>query len=114
SGPIPPNPVELLGSPRFAAMLTDIRARYDVVILDTPPVLPFADARQVAGHVDGVLLVAERGRTRSSLLRQASENLASVGGRTIGVVINKVKRDRLAKYQDYYYYYDAEPGQRKA
>jgi receptor protein-tyrosine kinase len=115
SGPIPPNPVELLGSPNFAAMLKDIQGKYDIIILDTPPVLPFADARQIASHVDGTILVAERGRTRSASLRDAADNIVSVGGRTIGVVINKVKRDRNAKYQDYYYYYDAaEAGQRKA
>ncbi len=63
SGPLPPNPSELLGSRQMGTLLENLRKRFELIIIDTPPVLPVADARVVARHADGVLLVARYGRS---------------------------------------------------
>jgi capsular exopolysaccharide synthesis family protein len=90
SGPIPPNPAELLGSARMHELLRACRARYDFVIVDTPPVLPVTDAVVVGPRADGVILVVKGNATPRQLVRRAHERLAQTGARLLGTIVNNV------------------------
>jgi capsular exopolysaccharide synthesis family protein len=104
SGPLPPNPAELLGSQRMLALLDELGGRADILVIDTPPALVVADASILAPHVDGVLLVVEPGRTRREVARAAVAQLRRVNARLLGVVINNldVKRKGYGyRYREY-------------
>jgi polysaccharide biosynthesis transport protein len=88
----PPNPSELLGSRQFADVLDDLSLRADVVILDTPPVLPTTDATVLAPLTAGAILVARAGSTRADQLLSAVDSLESVHARVLGVVVNGLPR----------------------
>lgn len=88
SGHLPPNPSELLQSHAMEALLLDLRTRYDVVILDAPPLLPVTDAALLATRADGAVVVVSHGRTTRDQLSTAIERLDSVGANTLGVVVN--------------------------
>ncbi|MFT6627733.1 MAG: succinoglycan biosynthesis transport protein ExoP, partial [Flavobacteriales bacterium] len=103
SGPLPPNPAELLDSPRFAAVLKELMGMYDRVIFDSPPVTPVTDAAIVSGYVDGVVLVVRSGVTMRSLLARTLEQLSAVNADIIGSVMNDV--DITRRSTGYYYYY---------
>jgi polysaccharide biosynthesis transport protein len=90
AGTPPWNPSELLGSRRFAAVLDELSARADLVILDTPALLPTTDAAVVARLTAGAVLVARAGSTRSYQLLRAVESVVSVEARVLGVVINRL------------------------
>jgi capsular exopolysaccharide synthesis family protein len=105
TGELPPNPSELLGSQRMQSLLDDLAAQVDVVIIDSPPLLPVTDAAVLARHVDGVLLVVEAGRTRRGAAQHAVESLRQVNANVLGVVLNAVPRRRGGGYSYYYYYY---------
>lgn len=94
SGPLPPNPSELVSSERFRRVLAAIAAEADVVLLDAPPVSAVADAAILATRVDGVLLVVDSGRTRRDTARRAHEQLQRVGARILGAVLTNVKADK--------------------
>lgn len=89
SGPIPPNPAELLGSRRMHEFLNTVSERFDIVILDSPPALATSDACALAPHVDGVLLVVDSGQTPQVALRRTRERLEAVHGRILGAVLNR-------------------------
>lgn len=93
SGPVPPNPTELLGSPAMRGLVGQLRRAYDYVVIDTAPLLPVADATVLAGLVDGTVVVAHSGRVRRTQLVQALGNLERVSARVLGVVLNQVRRD---------------------
>ncbi|MGX5654028.1 polysaccharide biosynthesis tyrosine autokinase [Geodermatophilus nigrescens] len=90
AGPTPPNPGALLGSSHMSALLEELRAENDFVLLDSPPLLPVADSTALATHTDGVLLTVRYGRTRREQVREAAAALDRVGARTLGVVLNVV------------------------
>lgn len=115
SGPLPPNPSELLGSKRMAQFIELLKSKADVVVFDTPPALPVTDAAVLATQTDGVLLVADAGKTRRSAARQAVENLQKVGANVLGAALNRLSPGRSGGYYYYYYYYYAEDekGRRK-
>jgi succinoglycan biosynthesis transport protein ExoP len=106
SGPIPPNPAELLGSHRMADVLASLKQGSDVVILDSTPVLTVADALVLAPHVDGTLLLVEAGKTRRDALVQAREALQRTDGHLFGIALNKISAQRSGYY--YYAYYHQE------
>ena len=115
SGPLPPNPSELLGSQRMGKLIEDLEQQADVLIFDTPPVLAVTDAVVLSKQVDGVLLVLDAGSTREDLARRAVEELAKVGAPILGVVLNKVpvrRRGGYGYHYYHYYYYDSESGER--
>jgi capsular exopolysaccharide synthesis family protein len=101
AGDLPPNPAELLGSHRLQGLLEALLQHMDVVLIDSPPVLPVTDAAVLARNVDGVLLVVDVGETRREVARRAVESLRQVGANLIGVVLNRVPSRRSG----YYYYY---------
>ena len=90
SGPLPPNPADLLGSQRMATLIEDLKSHADVVIFDSSPLLAVVDAALLARACDATLLVALAGKTRSHGLKHAADQLAQSGGRIAGVVINRV------------------------
>jgi capsular exopolysaccharide synthesis family protein len=105
SGPIPPNPAELLQSERFAKLVKDLRAKYDRVIIDSPPGLPVTDSAILSQIADGTILVVRGFRTPRAAVRQALRRLFDVKGHVIGVVLNAVNlRDTAYKGQYYYTY----------
>jgi capsular exopolysaccharide synthesis family protein len=88
SGHLPPNPSELLQSQAMETLLLDLRTRYDIVILDAPPLLPVTDAALLATRADGAVVVVSHGRTTRDQLSTAIERLESVDANTLGLVMN--------------------------
>ncbi|MDZ7315929.1 MAG: polysaccharide biosynthesis tyrosine autokinase [candidate division KSB1 bacterium] len=112
----PPNPAELLGSERMNALLNELRSRYAMVIIDTPPVNAVTDPSVLARFVDGVLLVIRSGETPRGAAIAAADQLRRIKAPILGVVLNHVSRaDSYGGYyhHQYYYYYYAEDGEKK-
>lgn len=111
SGPIPPNPAELLMSEAMAHLIESARAEYDMVFIDCPPAGIVTDAAIVATKVDGTIFVARSGFTDKRLLSQATDHLKQVQAHVLGFIFNGVEQDS----DDYYYqnYYYAEGTARK-
>ena len=90
SGPLPPNPAELLGSARMDSVLDELTRRADIVLVDTPPVVAVTDAAVLSAKVDGCLLVVGAGIVKRDLVRRARSLLDAVHANVIGVVVNNV------------------------
>lgn len=115
SGQFPPNPAELLGSPRMQEILHEAKARYDIVLLDSPPLLAVTDAAVLATMVDGVVLVIRTERTKRDAVRRALGHVRSVRGRLLGAVLNDVDMRSGAYYGSYgHYYYSYYGGERRS
>lgn len=108
SGPLPPNPSELLGSQHMAALLDDQRSRYDVVLLDTPPLLPVTDAAAVAPATDGAVLVCRFKTTKRDQVRSAVAALAAVSTPLLGTVFTLIPATGPRADAQYNAYYRAE------
>ena len=93
SGAVPPNPAELLSSPAMRRLVSELRTRYEYVVVDTPPVLPVADASVLSRVVDGMVVVANARRVRRRQLTQGLGDLSRVSAHVLGVVLNQVRRD---------------------
>jgi protein-tyrosine kinase len=93
SGPLAPNPAELLGSTRMEEVLTRLAGRTDVILIDSAPVVPFADAAALSRRADGVLLVVGAGTVKRDLARKAQTQLEAVGAPVVGVVVLNVDFD---------------------
>lgn len=107
SGAIPPNPTELLGSDAMAAVIAELERRYDVVLVDAPPLLPVADAAVLTKLTGGALLVASMHRTTRKQLAGARAALADVGCAAVGSIMTMAKPARRSAYD---YRYDAASG----
>lgn len=109
SGTLPPNPSELLGGERMAKALEVLGNQFDLVVLDTPPVLAASDASVLAARADGVLLVVRAGQTHRGAAQMAVQQLRGVGAHVVGAVINDPdhRMHRYGGYYGYYGYYDA-------
>lgn len=93
SGPLPPNPSELLGSRRMEEIIAALLERADVVLFDAPPVVAVTDAAVLATKVDGVLLVVNAGGTKRDYARAAKARLEKVNANLLGAVLNNVRFD---------------------
>jgi capsular exopolysaccharide synthesis family protein len=113
SGAIPPNPAELLQSDAMRDLLSDLRQRFDTVIIDAPPLLPVTDSALLAAQADGALLVVRHGKTTHDQVRQSTERIAAVGGRLLGAVLNRAP-DKGPDAYSYGYGYAPEKGRRRA
>jgi capsular exopolysaccharide synthesis family protein len=109
SGPVPPNPSELLASRHMAALLVELRARYDYVIIDTPPLLPVTDAAIMATLCDGALVLIRQGRTSRHDLEHTMHLLQSVNARMLGTVLNFAPRRGNGRRYGYGYGYRCAP-----
>lgn len=99
AGPIPPNPAEIVGSPAMHKILGALKSAYDVVVVDTPPVLAFSDAVALSRCVDGVLLVVRPGLASRKQDLKAKEYLLQVNARLLGVVLNgALQNDEAYRY----------------
>ncbi|PIU49804.1 MAG: lipopolysaccharide biosynthesis protein [Desulfobacterales bacterium CG07_land_8_20_14_0_80_52_14] len=107
AGPIPPNPVELLASRRFAEFMKVVKKHYDRVILDGPPHQGFADVLVLCQNVGGIVLVSSIGSTTRQALRHFKKGILNVNGWILGCVINKVNLEKRYGYSSYYQYYQA-------
>jgi capsular exopolysaccharide synthesis family protein len=103
SGSVPPNPSELLGSRNMSDLLVALRGGFDIVIIDTPPLLPVTDAAVAASRVDGTVLVSRCGKTTAAQARDAAAALVAVGARVLGTVLNMAPGSgpRTYSYYDY-------------
>lgn len=101
SGPIPPNPSELLGSKKMAHLIEALAKAFDIVIYDAPPVLSVTDAQILSTKVDGTVLVVREKKVEKEAVRQAVHLLKHVNGRIIGTIVNDVHGDA----EGYYGYY---------
>lgn len=110
TGPIPPNPSELLSSERMHELLQKLQAQADMVVLDSPPVLAVADASILATRADGTLLVVNAGVTRLDMLVKTLERLDGLGVRPLGLVLNRLSERRGGYYYYYYYQYASRYG----
>lgn len=104
SGPVPPNPAELLHSPAFARLIETARGRYDVVIFDSPPLGPVTDAAVIGPQVDGVIVVAKVGETTRDALESTLRQFRDVGARVLGAVLNGLDLRADGYYGKGYYY----------
>jgi len=104
AGPVPPNPAELLSSSRAQEIFTRLRQHFDLVLIDSPPVLPVTDPAILALHADATLLLAAAGQTRRADLHRAAEKLEQVNAKVLGIVLNKVTRQTERNYGYTYSY----------
>ena len=101
SGPVPPNPAELLGSKTMVELIDKACEEFDIVLIDTPPILAVTDAHILANVCDGTLLVVSSGKTVQESAIKAKELLISSSTKLLGAVLN----DKKANYDSYHYYY---------
>lgn len=101
AGRIPPNPSELVGSERMLGLLQEL-SRDAIVIVDAPPLLPVTDAAVLSVQADGAIIVVTAGKTTYDLLKRALANVERVGGRTLGIVLNRMPKRGGGYYGDHY------------
>ncbi|MBT2729638.1 CpsD/CapB family tyrosine-protein kinase [Bacillus sp. ISL-75] len=103
SGPIPPNPSELLSSKNMTQFIQEARAEFDYIFFDSPPLLAVTDAQVIANQCDGSILVVSSGKTGMEPAKRAKELLVNAQGKLLGVVLN----NKVIQKNDHYYYYGA-------
>ena len=102
--PIPPEPSLLLGGGRLPEILSQVKSRYDVVIVDGPPMLGLSDAALLASHVDGTLIMADASRFHKGAVKSTLRRLRMVGGQVLGVVVTKFNPKHAGREYSYYGY----------
>lgn len=111
SGPIPPNPSELLGSKKMQELLDYLKTQADYLIIDVPPVIAVTDACVLAAKVDGIILVINSGTIRPEMAQKAKDLLIKAKGHILGVILNRVE---IEEEDAYYYYYYGSDSKKKA
>lgn len=106
SGPIPPNPSELLSTRKLQEIIEELKKQVDYLIIDAPPVIAVTDACVLASKVDGINLVISEGMVRPEMAQKAKDLLLKAQGHILGVILNRVEIDQEHAY--YYYYYGSE------
>ncbi|GAB4347209.1 MAG: polysaccharide biosynthesis tyrosine autokinase [Desulfobulbaceae bacterium] len=112
SGPIPPNPVELISSERMKDLLSEMKLRYDYVFIDSPPIINLADALILSTLAEGTIIVARAGKTTYDAFNAGLKKLTEIQPRILGVVLNGVSTRSIDRhsYYDYYEYYARDQG----
>jgi tyrosine-protein kinase Etk/Wzc len=105
AGTSPPNPAELLRSPRFLDFIAEAGTMFDMVLIDAPPILPVADAAVIGAKVDGVIIVYEVGKVARGILKRAKVSLDNVNAPVIGVILNNIKPEVSPDFYNYHYRY---------
>lgn len=98
AGALPPNPLELLSSKRFAQTLASLKERFDIIIIDSPPVELVSDALMISVHATGVIYVAKAFETPTPLIAKGLEHLRRANGSLLGVVLNQFDFEQAHKY----------------
>lgn len=120
SGVIPPNPSELLGSPRMEKLLQELSSKYDYIFIDTPPANVVTDACVISAMLDGVLLVVRQNQSERDGVKRAVNQLSIAGGKLLGFVLNGTtlgaggKRSKYDRYGYYRYESRSEKGAKRA
>lgn len=104
-GPKTPNPADILGSKEMKSLLFELRKHYDHIVIDSPPVLYFADSSIMSSFVDAVMIVVRCNQTTRQTITQCKKRLQDVGAKVIGIVFNGIPL-RSLKYKNYGYYYN--------
>lgn len=104
SGPVAPNPSELLGSKRMEQLLEQLKPDYDYILIDTPPIMPVTDAAVLSGKVDGLVMLVSSGEVTPAAAKEAKQRLLQAGAHILGVILNKVELAHTHGYGYYYYY----------
>ena len=105
SGPIPPNPAEMLASKRMHETIEQLKSQFDMIFFDSPPIISVSDSMVLASMVDSVILVVRAGAFPNDVIRNAKVQLESVKATFLGVVLNSVDLRRDGYYYRYYYQY---------
>jgi tyrosine-protein kinase Etk/Wzc len=103
SGVLPPNPSELLASTKMQELLDQLQSDFDVILVDSPPIIAVTDAAILSTKVDGTILVVSSGKTNRDAIQRARDLLEDVNSRVLGVLLNGI--DLQGMYGSYYYYY---------
>ncbi len=106
SGPLPPNPAEILGSDSMKELTKTLRATGKRIIFDAPPVLPVADAMILSSYVDGIIFVISAAQTLKDMALRAKKHLETTNANILGVVLNNVDFARNGEHYYYNYYSD--------
>jgi polysaccharide biosynthesis transport protein len=106
SGPLPPNPGEIVGSRQLAAVLDTLRGESDYVLVDAPPMFAVGDAAALAARVDGIIVILRLDQTTADTIKEVEDFFTRVSARPLGVVITGVPRGAKGKYYRYQEYYD--------
>lgn len=113
SGTRPPNPAELLSSKKMEKFMEELKEKFEVIIIDTPPVLMVTDAQILSNYADGVILVVASGEADKHAAQRAKELLEKVNAKILGVVLNKLDTTKKGYYGYYNYYYYGSDGQKQ-
>lgn len=114
SGPVPPNPSEIIGSRRMAAVLQELRKPYDRIIIDSPPITAVTDASILAKYADGAIIVVRYGETHLEIIKNGIHQLNAVNANIFGCILNCVNTGRESYYYyQYNYYYYGEDGEKR-
>jgi capsular exopolysaccharide synthesis family protein len=103
SGPIPPNPSEILGSQRMQSLMEELKEMFDIILFDTPPVLAVTDSLVITSYCDGVVLVVLAGKVKKGLVLKTKASLEHVKAKILGVVMNNNSRSKSSGHTYYYY-----------
>ncbi|RKP53183.1 polysaccharide biosynthesis tyrosine autokinase [Cohnella endophytica] len=103
SGVIPPNPAEMLSSNRMNQLMADLKEQFDIIIVDSPPVLAVTDAQVLATKCDGVLCVLNAGKVKRQVAQKTLKRLEYVNATILGVVLNKIQYKKSDALYSYYY-----------
>jgi len=106
SGPIPPNPAELLVSEKMAKLIKDLKQQFNYILFDTPPILAVSDALVLGPMIDGMILIVWGEKTSREALKRAKEKLDMLKIKTLGAIINNLNIHRSGYYYKYYHYYN--------
>ncbi len=113
AGRLPPNPSELLGSERMSFLLSCLINRFEILVIDTPPIMPASDALLLAPQADGVALIVKAGHLNRELVKRAIQQLEHAKANLLGIVLNQVDIQREGYYQYYHKYYSSYYGESK-
>lgn len=109
SGPIPPNPSELLGSSIMKSTVDSLESRFDYLLIDAPPLLPVTDAAILTRLVGGAVLIVGSGLVNKEHLRRALDTVDAISGKVLGIVVNRLPQSEARAYGGYRYDYSADP-----
>ena len=107
AGGLPPNPSELLGSDRMSHLVDQLEHEWDMILVDSPPIVAVTDASMISGEIDAIALVVKAGHTQRSAVDRALDMLRNVRAPMIGAILNGANQESLGgKYAYYYSYYN--------
>ncbi|MFW3612489.1 polysaccharide biosynthesis tyrosine autokinase [Staphylococcus caprae] len=102
SGPVPPNPSELIDSNAFYEIYNELLNRFDFVLIDTPPVNTVTDAQVYIQYVKDTILVIDREKNNKNEIKKAKSLIDKAGGKVVGAILNKTPQDKASSYYTYY------------